>query len=257
MSERESTKPPATPLPGDLYADERYIVRDLRQIRALLRALIDQRSPLGVQPDGRGQSFPSAVLEVGDDTLLLDGSRQASVNRSVAGAGFLLCFALVDRVKVRFRVVRPRQQEHDGYVAFRAGLPDELYHLQRRELYRLATPLDDSPSCRVPDPAGGEPMSWRVADISAGGLALLLPADQQLFELDQRHAGCELELPGGPAITVTLVVRNLVTHRRADGIEQQRVGLRFEDLPRGADTAIQRHIFDIERRRNARLSGYG
>src|SRR5690554_6500187 len=156
MSDREPVKPTATPLPGDLYADERYIVRDRGQIRALMRALIDQRSALGVQPHGRGPSFPSAVLEVGDDTVVLDGSRQASVNRSVAGAGFVLCFAQVDRVKVRFRLVRPRQQERDGYVTFRATLPEELYHLQRRELYRLATPLEDSPSCRIPDPAGGD-----------------------------------------------------------------------------------------------------
>lgn len=255
MSVHETT---LTPPPVDgLHADERYAVRDPRQVRALLQALVDQRATISVHPDGRGQPFPSAVLELGEDSVVLDGSPVSAFNRRAAGAVFLLCFAQVDKVQLRFRIERPRQQERDGYVAFLAGLPGELHHLQRRELYRLATSLDDAPWVRVPDPAGGEPLRWRAADISAGGVALLLPADQQAFALEQRCTGCVLELPDAAAITLSLRVRSLVAFRRADGSEQLRVGLRFEDLPRGADAAIQRHIFTVERRRNARMSGKG
>lgn len=257
MSEHESTGSAPNPLDDNLSDDGKYIVRDPRQIRMLIQALIDQRAMLSAHPDGRGRSFPSAVLEVDGGSLLLDGSRLSSVNRSVGEAGFLLCFAQVDRVRVRFRVERPRRQEQGGYVAFRVALPEELHHLQRREFYRLETPVADSPWCLFPDPDGGEPLRWRVADISAGGMAVLLPPGQEdLLELQQRHAGCVLELPDGTGITLTLVVRSLVTRTRADGTEQQRAGLRFEDLPRGADVLIQRHIFRIERQRIARLSGH-
>lgn len=249
------TEEQAGPPDGNLPDDERYLVRDPRQIRLLMQALVDQRAALGAHPDGRGQSFPSAVLEVDDDGLLLDGSPRLSVNRRAAGAGFLLCFAQVDRVRVRFRVERPRLQERDGCVAFRTALPGEIYHLQRREFYRLETPVVDSPWCVFPDPAGGDPLRWRVADISAGGMAVLLPADQQELELQQRYPGCVLELPDGTAITLAVVVCSLVTRTRPDGTQQQRAGLRFEDLPRGADALIQRHIFRIERKRMARLSG--
>lgn len=258
MPGHEPPESPALAADDTLHADERYIVRDPVQVRALLQALIDQRATLSAHPEGRGPSFPSAVLEAGEDRLLLDGSPLAAVNRRAAAAGFLLCFAQLDQVQLRFRVERPRQQERDGYVSFHAPLPTELYHLQRRELYRLATSLDDAPWCRVPDPAGGEePLRWRAADISAGGIALLLPADQKIFELERRYTGCVLELPEGTEIALTLLVRSLVTLKRHDGSEQQRVGLRFEDLPRGADAAIQRHIFNVERKRNARMSGHG
>lgn len=257
MSGHESTGS-APGLPDSSVSDDgKYIVRDPRQIRMLIQALVDQRAMLSVHPDGRGQFFPSAVLEVDDGGLLLDGSRLSSVNRSVAEAGFLLCFAQVDRVEVRFRVERPRRQEEDGYVAFRTALPGELRHLQRREFYRLETPVADPLWCRFPDPDGGEPLRWRVADISAGGMAVLLPPGQEhVLELQQCYPGCVLELPKGTAITLTLVVRNLVTRTRTDGTEQLRAGLRFEDLPRGADALIQRHIFRIERKRIARLSGH-
>lgn len=255
MTVHETTQAPPS---GDgLHADERYVVRDPRQVRALLQALIDQRATITALPDGCGQSFPSAVLELGEDSLVLDGSPVAAFNRRAAGAGFLLCFAQVDRVQLRFRVERPRQQERDGYVAFMASLPGEVHHLQRRELYRLTTSLDDAPWVRVPDPAGGEPLRWRAADVSAGGIALLLPTEQTVFALEQLYTGCALELPDTPAITLSLRVRSLVAIRRADGTGQLRAGLRFEDLPRGADATIQRHIFNVERRRNAKMSGNG
>ncbi|MGB3392246.1 MAG: flagellar brake protein [Stenotrophomonas sp.] len=258
MSEHEPTESSQTSFDGNLYADDRYIVRNRRQIRMLMQALIDQRATLSAHPDGREQSFPSAVLEVDEDSLLLDGSPIPSVNRNAANAGFLLCFAQVDKVMVRFRVEQPQQQEQDGHVAFRVELPEELYHLQRRELYRLETPVGDSPWCSIPDPTGGsERLRWRAVDISAGGIALLLPAEQQIFKLQQRHAGCVLELPDSPAITASLVVCSLVTRKQANGVEQERVGLRFDELPRGADATIQRYIFRIDRERKARLNGDG
>ncbi len=236
--------------------DEKFLVRDPRQVRMLLQALADQRTALTAHPDGTGQSFPSAVLGVDEDGLLLDGSPMPSVNQRAGDAAYWLCFAQVDRVQVRFRVERPQRTVEEGCVAFRALLPDALHHLQRREFYRLETPVGESPWCLFPDPDGGEPLRWRVTDISAGGIAVLLPAEDDVLELQRRYPGCALELPDGERIDVCLVVCSLVTRTRADGGLQQRAGLRFDRLPRGADAMIQRHIFRIERQRIARLNGH-
>ena len=259
MSEPSTTESTQLPLDGNLYADERYMVRNRRQIRMLMQALVDQRATLSAHPDGREQSFPSAVLDVDDDSMLLDGSPMPAINRSAAEADFLLCFAQVDKVMVRFRTEAPRQVQQDGHAAFRVALPEELYHLQRRELYRLETPVGDSPWCTLPGKAvdGDETQRWRAVDISAGGIALLLPSGQQALKLQQRHAGCLLELPDTPPITVTLVVCSVVARKQANGLEQERIGLRFEELPRGADAAIQRYIFRVDRERKARLNGEG
>ena len=64
-------------------------------------------------------------------------------------------------------------------------------------------------------------------------------------------------MPDTTPIQVTLVVCSQIPRKQANGVEQQRVGLRFEDLPRGADAAIQRYIFRIDRERKARLNGEG
>ncbi len=255
MSVNEPFEPSPSNAAGKLYADDRYMVRNRRQIRHLLQSMIDQRSMINAHPDGRDQSFPSAVLEVDDHHLLLDASPVPAINRATESAAALLCFGLVDKVTVRFELQQPRRVERDGRIAFELALPEEVYHLQRREFYRLETPVGDSPYCLLPDPEGGQPSRWRVLDISAGGLALMLPSPQALLTLQGRHRGCVLEIPDAPPITTTLVACNLRQQKQANGVEMTRAGLRFDDLPRGADTLIQRYIFRIDRLRKARANG--
>ncbi|MBH1544064.1 flagellar brake protein [Stenotrophomonas maltophilia] len=238
-------------------ADERFLVRNPRQLRQLLRSLIDQRSLINAHIDGRDRSFPTALLDLDedDDTLLLDGSPQEAANRAAEQADHLLCFAQLERVLVRFRLHQLQRVDNDGHVAFRAPLPEELVHLQRRELYRLETPVTDSPHLLLPPgEARAEALSMRVVDISGGGLAVVVPNDCAVFGLQKRYPA-QLSLPDGADLDIELVVCNLLPQRQPNGIEVKRVGMRFERLPRGADSAIQRYIFRIDRQRKARRNG--
>ena len=197
-------------------ADERFLVRNPRQLRQLLRSLIDQRSLINAHIDGRDRSFPTALLELDEDedTLLLDGSPQEASNRAAEQADHLLCFAQLERVLVRFRLQALQRVDNDGHVAFRAPLPDELVHLQRREMYRLETPVTDSPQLLIPaGESHAEALSMRVVDISGGGLAVAVPTDCAVFSLQKRYPAV-LSLPDGPDLEIELVVCNLLPQRQ-------------------------------------------
>ena len=58
---------------------------------------------------------------------------------------------------------------------------------------------------------------------------------------------CRLNLPDGDPIELTLEVRNITRQTQRNGIETLRIGLRFAELPRTAETRIQRYIFNTER----------
>jgi c-di-GMP-binding flagellar brake protein YcgR len=156
-------------------------------------------------------------------------------------------------VLVRFRLHELQRVDNDGHVAFRAPLPDELVHLQRRELYRLETPVTDSPQLllppakprRSPVDAGGGHQRRRPGGGGANDCAVGL----------QKRYPAQLSLPDGPDLDIELVVCNLLPQRQPNGIEVKRVGMRFDSLPRGADSAIQRYIFRIDRQRKARRNG--
>lgn len=267
-------QPKGSMLPGDIRdahhlhpepeeGDDRYLVRNRRQVRGLLRALIDQRSLVSAHIGGRDQSFPSAVLEVNEDEdwLLLDGSPNEASNRAAAAATHLLCFAQLEKVRIRFRLDHVERIEHEGHIAFRAPMPASIYHLQRREHYRLETPITHSPTCVIgfdPEPDGEparEPLHLRVIDISGGGLAVSLPADSALLEVGHIYRHCQLHLPDQGPLPVALAICSRARLTLPNGVESFRVGARFEEMPRGADEAIQRYIFRVDRQRNARKSG--
>lgn len=242
----------------DAGTDDRFLVRNPRQIRQLLQALIDQRSLINAHIDGRDQSFPTAILELDEDEdeLLLDGSPSESSNRAAEQADHLLCFGQLERVMVRFRLDGLQRVHNDGHIGFRTAFPSELVHLQRRELYRLETPITDSPQLTLPaNEDRGEPLSLRVVDISGGGLAVTVATDCNVFGLQKRYDGCRLDLPDSAPIAVSLVTCNMRAQKLPNGAEMKRVGLRFDNLPCGADSAIQRYIFRIDRQRSARKNG--
>ncbi len=237
--------------------DDRFLVRNPRQIRQLLQALIDQRSLINAHLGGRDQSFPTAILELDedDDMLLLDGSPSEASNRAAEDAGYLLCFAQLDRVMVRFRVDHLERTGDHRHVGFRAPFPTELVHLQRRELYRLETPITDSPQLLFPrNEERSEPLHLRVVDISGGGLAVTVPADCNVFSLQKRY-DARLDIPDSGTLDVSLIVCNQLAIKQANGVETKRIGMRFDGLPRGGDSAIQRYIFRIDRQRSARKNG--
>jgi c-di-GMP-binding flagellar brake protein YcgR len=237
--------------------DDRFLLTNPRQIRQLLQSLIKQRSQISAHLGGRNQSFSTALLELDEDGLLLDLSVNEASNRSAEQAGYLLCFAQLDKVRLRFRIACVERVQYDGIAGLRAPLPDSLYYLQRREHFRLETPITESPICvlRLDEANPSTELVLRVIDISGGGLAVALVPGQPLPENRQSYPGCVLQLPDADAIRLTLQVCNIYPHKLANGQDALRVGLRFADMPRGADAAIQRYIFRIERQRSARKSG--
>ncbi|PPT92143.1 flagellar brake protein [Xanthomonas theicola] len=250
----DSTEPSAHAEPDQ---DARFLLTNRRQVRQLLQSLINQRSQVSAYLGGRDLSFSTALLELDQDSLLLDLSFNETNNRSAEQAEYLLCFTQLDKVGVRFRIQGHERVAHGGVAGFRAPLPDSLYYRQRREHFRLETPITEPPLCvlRLDDASPPTELLLRVLDISGGGLALALAPGQPLPQNRQHYPRCVLQLPDADAIGLTLQVCNMHPHTLGNGQQTLRVGLRFVDLPRGADAVIQRYIFRIERQRSARKSG--
>ncbi len=241
--------------------DDKYLVRHPRQVRRLLQALIEQRSTVTAHVAGRDQSFPTALLEADEDQdwILLDGSHNEASNRAAEQASHLLCFAQLNHVRLRFRVEQIERLERDGRVTFRVPLPESLHYLQRREFYRLETPITESPTCKLPiagDP-GEEPCQFelRVVDISGGGMAVAMSTDMPQLVLRRTYPDCVLILPDQPPICLPLTVCSQLRQTMPSGVEYVRVGMQFGALPRGAETSIQRYIFRVDRQRSARKRG--
>jgi len=103
-----------------------------------------------------------------------------------------------------------------------------LYYLQRREFYRLETPITQSPTCKLPIP--GDPdeepceLEFRVLDISAGGMAIAMAVDMPLLALRRTYPDCVLTLPDQPPICLSLTVCSQLRQTMPGGTEYIRRG---------------------------------
>ena len=142
-----------------------------------------------------------------------------------------------------------------GYVA---DLPETLLRLQRREYYRLQVPVTQPLECAIPQhhPDGETTYErYRVLDISGGGIALAVQAENPTLRPYREFPDCLLYLPDGGPLSLRLMVKSLHSQLNQNGTESWRAGCQFTDLPRGADALIQRYIFRLERQRSARERG--
>lgn len=239
---------------------DKYLLRGSREIRQILQGLIDGHALVTAQLSPGQQSFLTALIALPDDgsSVLVDASADEHINQRVSNSEKLICMTQLDKIRIQFELQTPAATNHDGHPAFRAAVPDQLFRLQRREFYRLQTPVTHAVSCRIPIPqADGKKISLetRVIDISAGGVAVVVPPDNVPFSADMEFIDCQLQLPELGTIAVRLRVRNIFRLTNRNGIQMLRAGCEFVDLPRSADNAIQRYIFKVERERSARERG--
>src|SRR3569623_1406158 len=98
----------------------------------------------------------------------------------------------------------------EGGKALRMDLPETMIRLQRREYYRMPTPVSNPVRVVIPMPEemGGGTQSFPLADISCGGIAILDNKLQLGNTIGLNFENCRLELPEIGPVTTTLQVRN-------------------------------------------------
>jgi flagellar brake protein len=248
--------------PARYDEEEKYLLRSAREIGLALQSLIDKRALISAYISPRNHTFPTALIGISPDqgSLLIDGSANDAINRSVTQAHHLTCVSQLDRIHVQFRLTGLSPLLVDGQIAFKAEMPDRVLKLQRREFYRLQVPVAEPVTCSVqtgPTSHSPEYTDLRVLDISGGGIAVVVPHGHPLFKPYRDLEDCLLRLPDIDPIPVQLSVRNLFRQLNQNGTETWRAGCQFTRLPRGADVLIQRYIFRLDRQRSARERGVG
>ena len=255
-----STSPANSPAVLEQGEYDHFMLRSPAEVVLVLRGLCEHVAQMTVFFNEGRDMLLTTLAHVAEDHLVLDYGPSSEMNRKALEAEQHFCVTTLEKVRVQFILRGFTKMEHEGRPSFRCALPDEVLRLQRREFYRLTTPLIRPLICMMPLPMpdGGLHMhEAHVFDISGGGMGISAPPEGAPFAAEMVFPNCRIELPEIGFVTGTLKVRSVFEVTLRSGTQVRRAGCEFVKLPGPMMTLIQRYIIKVERERKARESGMG
>jgi c-di-GMP-binding flagellar brake protein YcgR len=235
-----------------------YLLHGKSEILFVLRGLLASTDRITIYFNEGRDFFLSAVIAVDDDGLTLDYGSTQEINDRAIKADKVFCITQHEKVRIQFLLHGLKKVDFQGRPAFRAALPESVLRLQRREYYRLTTPIVNPLKCQIPVKMADDSattIAVNIVDISGGGIAIIVPPPDVPFEADMRFPNCRIELPEVGMLVATLQVRSVFDVTLRSGARVKRAGCQFINLPGPMLTLVQRYIIKVERERKARESG--
>lgn len=236
-----------------------FEVASRREIVALLRGIGEKNQLIRMLVHGESDVCVTSILDVqpDDNAVILDCSIDREQNQRILNAKGISFETTLDKIRILFSAERAEKVTFEGNPALKIALPATLIRLQRREFYRMSTPVSNPVRVVIALPAelGGGSNTFPLADISCGGIAIL---DNKMVlgdAIGKNYPDCRIDLPDVGTVTTTLQIRNSIDLTLLNNKSNRRLGCQFVDIPRGMLAAVQRYITKLERERNARIAG--
>lgn len=236
-----------------------FEVESRKEILSLLRNIGEKNQLIRMLIQGEADVCVTSILDVDDqsNTIILDCSIDKAQNMRVLASKRISFETTLDKIRILFGAPKIEATTFEGNPAFKIVVPPSLIRLQRREYYRMATPVSNPVRAVIvlPPELGGGSHPFPLADISCGGIAVL---DNKLTlgeAIGLKFAGCRIDLPEIGMVTTTLQIRNALDMTLLNNKSNRRLGCEFIDISRGNLAMVQKYITKLERERNARIAG--
>src|SRR5476649_2350241 len=122
-----------------------FEVASRREITALLRGIGEKNQLIRMLVHGESDVCVTSILDVlpDDNTVILDCSIDREQNQRILSARAVSFETTLDKIRILFSAERVEQASFEGNPALKIALPATLIRLQRREFYRMATPVSN------------------------------------------------------------------------------------------------------------------
>ncbi len=234
--------------------DNPFLVESRLEIAHILSALMREAALITVNVDAH-DFFLTSVVAVDSDggCVYLERGRGKTRPAHELNNRRLSYNTTLDKVKIRFTCTGIEAVSYAGNEAYRIPLPMELTRIQRREFYRVPTPLVTPVKCRLSadENTTDTIVELNLCDISCGGISVQAPPVLFTPELGSHYA-CTLLLPDTSGLRVLVQARNAQMVTMRNGKIVQRSGFSYVKPAANTLAGIQRYILALERQRRTR-----
>ncbi len=236
-----------------------YQVESRREILALLRGFRDKGQLISMMINGGSEVYITSVLDIddGNNIVIIDSAPNPTANQHILEASTVFFDGLLDRISIQFSSSKLQRTSFEARPALQMPIPSNLIRLQRREYYRINTPISNPIKCNIlmDGEQASELGKFSLVDISCGGIALLDEKRAINNQIGFQYEQCVIDLPSVGMIELKLQVRNSQELILLNGKTTRRVGCAFIELSSRTLASVQRYIMKLERERNAKLTG--
>lgn len=239
-----------------------YQVHSRREIISLLRSIGERNQLVRMLINGGTEAIVTSILKIDEatGTVLIDCAPSQYINQRIIESDNISFETVLEHIRILFFATKIDTCQFENLPAFRIQIPESLIRLQRREYYRVPTPVSNPLRCtiKIPQERAGELPTKVVVtlqNVSGGGIAI---ADEMKLldnTIGRIYKDCQIDLPGGTPVIATLQIRNSMEITLTNGRTIRRLGCLFVDLPKAMLAAVQRYITKLERERNAKETG--
>ena len=232
--------------------EDRFYLLGQREIIATLGQFIYKSIPVTALFNGGNDFILTTLLEARPKALIFDLGGDPQANQRLLKSASCTFVSSVNGIRIQFStsggIRRIRWGDAD---AFAVSLPKRVLRLQRRESYRITTPMIKSITVRLRCVQLDVDLDELrpIHDLSVSGFAATF-SQQPSLEPGQSFERVTLTLPKQRFIDSAIVVRHVTASEDASDHPHYRAGMAFTNLPRSMEIEIQRYIIALEHARH-------
>jgi c-di-GMP-binding flagellar brake protein YcgR len=236
----------------DLPDREKYLLTSRQDVITTLNDLSRKPDLITAYYNHGHESIITTVVEVlpERDLVILECGPDARNNEQLLATGSTTCLSKHNEIDIRFQLTNLRSARYHGEQVFAAPIPESLLRLQRREYFRVHTPVMNPITCRFEGETGSKvqlTLELPLADISIGGLSMIDSTRRFNPEKGVLLEPCMLTFPDdGGEMEVILEVRGVFMHNKNEVQQVRRIGCAYSNLSTDKSSFIQRYINHLQ-----------
>lgn len=233
-----------------------FIVNNKQEIVSYLTLLFKQKCLFTLYFDKTDTFITTLVsVEPKKDLILFDCGSTDDLNNRLLNALNVEFNTNVSGIKVYFQGKGIKKTNHNGETAFSMPIPRSILWMQRRQFYRIKSPLSKPNFLKLI--VEGEPVTnLTLYDISITGFAIVNEFGWlvHLFEPHRQFKGCRLILGNVLNEEIGFEIINRTALNPDQPGKAQKIGCKFISLAPAIEAAVQRYMQQLERESIAKNS---
>jgi flagellar brake protein len=236
--------------------ESRFLIDSPEKIIHQLYILFKNRCLLTAYFGDNDDSFITTILEINkkDNVFIFHhGPKKDSIEQLLNSSKITFktrCFG----VEVIFNTTGLEKIHYQGVSAFAVPIPASILWMERREFYRVKSPVSKSSYCQL-TLKDQEPINLKLYDISVAGFSMLTNSKQvldlsktpDLMLLYTSFEQCKLVLADTGEDTISFEIRSKYIINPGNFNRMEKIGCKFTQITPAFENTIQRYMQQIDR----------